>query len=77
MWALSVRYNPATDTEIITGTRSTPLDPALPLGQRSIGSQIIMDATIPFHWEAKPKMAELDKTMVEKVKKRWHELGLD
>ena len=77
MWALSVRYNPATDTEIITETRSTPLDPALPIGQRNIGSQIIIDATIPFHWEAKPKMAELDKTMVEKVKKRWHELGLD
>jgi len=77
MWALSVRYNPATDTEIITGTRSTPLDPALPIGQRNIGSQIIMDATIPFHWEAKPKMAELDKAMVEKVQKRWHEFGLE
>jgi 4-hydroxy-3-polyprenylbenzoate decarboxylase len=77
LWALSVRYNPATDTEIITGTRSTPLDPALPIGQRNIGSQIIMDATIPFHWDVKPKMAELDKTIVEKVKKRWHELGFE
>jgi len=76
MWALSVRYNPATDTVIINGTRSTPLDPSLPIGQRATGSQIIMDATIPYHWEVKPKMAELDKDVVEKVKKRWDELGL-
>jgi len=77
VWALAVRYNPATDTVIITGTRSTPLDPSLPIGQRATGSQIIMDATIPYHWEVKPKMAELDKDVVEKVKKRWDELGLE
>jgi len=76
MWALSVRYNPATGTHIITGTRASPVDPALPIGQRVIGSQIILDATIPYHWEKKPKLCELDKTVVEKIKKRWGELGL-
>ena len=76
MWALSVRYNPATDTIIIGGTRSTPLDPALPIGQRNVGSQIILDATIPFHWDKKPKLCELDPGVVERVQKRWNELGL-
>jgi 4-hydroxy-3-polyprenylbenzoate decarboxylase len=76
MWALSVRYNPATDTTIINGTRSTPLDPALPIGRRDVGSQIILDATIPYHWDKKPKLCELDKDVVERVQKRWDELGL-
>ena len=75
MWALSVRYNPATSTEIIHQTRSTPLDPSLPIGQRDVGSQIILDATIPFHWQKKPKMCELDKAMVEKTKNRWSDFG--
>jgi 4-hydroxy-3-polyprenylbenzoate decarboxylase len=76
MWALSVRYNPVTDTTIIGGTRSTPLDPALPIGQRNVGSQIILDATIPYHWENKPKLCELDREVVERIQKRWDELGL-
>jgi len=77
LWALSVRYNPAIDTQIISATRSTPLDPALPEGQRAVGSQIILDATVPYHWDVKPKMVELDKDMVERVKRRWDEFGLD
>jgi 4-hydroxy-3-polyprenylbenzoate decarboxylase len=72
MWALSVRYNPATDTTIIGGTRRTPLDPALPIGQRNVGSQIILDATILYHWDNKPKLCEV----VERIQKRWGELGL-
>jgi 4-hydroxy-3-polyprenylbenzoate decarboxylase len=75
MWALSVRYNPATDTTIIGGTRSTALDPALPIGQRDTGSQIILDATIPYHWDKKPKLCELDPEVVERVQERWKDLG--
>lgn len=77
MWALSVRYNPAADTQIFTGTRCTPLDPSLPIGQRDVGSQILLDATMPQHWANKPKLCDLDKAVVEKVTKRWSELGLD
>lgn len=77
MWALSVRYNPAEDTEIIKKGRSTPLDPSLPASNRYIVSRILMDATIPYEWEEKPKLVDLDKDVVEKVKKRWSELGLD
>jgi 4-hydroxy-3-polyprenylbenzoate decarboxylase len=76
MWALSVRYNPATDTEIIKKGRSTPLDPSLPADQRFINSRIIMDATIPYEWAEKPEMVDLDMDVVENVKRRWDELGI-
>jgi 4-hydroxy-3-polyprenylbenzoate decarboxylase len=77
MWALSVRYNPVTDTEIIKQGRSTPLDPSLPPEKRFITSRILMDATIPYEWTEKPELVDLDKEMAEKVKNRWHEFGID
>jgi 4-hydroxy-3-polyprenylbenzoate decarboxylase len=77
MWALSVRYNPAEDTEIIKKGRSTPLDPSLHPEHRFITSRILMDATIPYEWEQKPELVDLDKDMVDKVKRRWNELGID
>ena len=77
MWALSVRYNPVTDTEIIKQGRSTPLDPSLPSEKRFITSRILMDATIPYEWTEKPELVDLDKDMAEKVKNRWHEFGFD
>ncbi len=76
MWALAVRYNPATSTEIITGTRGSPVDPSLRMDERAVGSHIILDATIPYHWEKKPKMCTLDPDVVEKIKQRWDDFGL-
>lgn len=76
MWALSVRYNPAEDTEIIRKGRSTPLDPSLPPNNRLIVSRIVMDATMPFEWDDKPEMVDLDPEMVTQVRERWAELGL-
>ncbi|MBW1667579.1 MAG: phenylphosphate carboxylase subunit beta [Deltaproteobacteria bacterium] len=77
MWALSVRYDPHRDTDIIKRGRSTPLDPALPIEAREITSRIIMDATIPYEWEEKP----IEISMVEDIKKRvlarWKEFGFD
>ena len=76
-WALSVRYDPWRSTELIKRARSTPLDPALPIDARDIGSKIILDATIPYEWERKPEEIFLDEEMVKRVKERWGELGLD
>ncbi|MEW6425041.1 MAG: phenylphosphate carboxylase subunit beta [Bacillota bacterium] len=75
-WALSVRYDPGRSTEIIKRARSTPLDPALPITARDIGSKIILDATIPYEWERKPEEIFLDEEVARKVRARWSEYGL-
>lgn len=77
IWALSVRFDPARDTHIIRRTRSTPLDPSLPIEERLVGSKIILDATIPYEWEKKPVEIKLDEATVKRVRERWKEYGLD
>jgi len=76
-WSLAVRYNPVQDTEIIKRGRSTPLDPALPIGARDIVSRIIMDATIPYEWKEKPVEVKLDEAMEKKVLGKWQEYGFE
>ncbi len=75
-WALSVRYDPYRDTEIIKRSRASPFDPS-PREDKLIGSKIIMDATIPYELKEKPVEIKLDEEMVKKVKSRWKEYGLD
>jgi 4-hydroxy-3-polyprenylbenzoate decarboxylase len=77
LWALSVRYDPYRGTEIIKRGRSTPLDPALDPANRFITSRILMDATIPFEWEDKPYEIKTTDSIVDRVKSRWKEYGLD
>jgi phenylphosphate carboxylase beta subunit len=77
IWALGVRFDPARDTHVIRRTRPTPLDPSLPIKERTVGSKIIMDATIPYEWQEKPIEIQLDEETVKKVEKRWKEYGLD
>jgi 4-hydroxy-3-polyprenylbenzoate decarboxylase len=77
-WALGTRFNPARGTQIINRGRSTPLDPALePGGNKLITSRIIMDATIPFEWKDKPTEIKLTNEVMDKVKARWSEYGID
>jgi phenylphosphate carboxylase beta subunit len=75
-WALSARYHPLRDTQIINRGRSTSADPSLAWEERMITSRIIMDATIPYEWEEKPVMIELDKKTLEKVNERWSDYGI-
>jgi 4-hydroxy-3-polyprenylbenzoate decarboxylase len=42
-----------------------------------VGSKLILDATIPFHWDRKPLLTRMDEETVEKVKKRWAEYGFE
>ena len=76
-WALSTRYAPQRDSEIIKRGRSTPLDPSLPIEARELTSRIIMDATTPYEWKEKPEVIELSKDVVETVRKRWNEYGFE
>ncbi len=75
-WALSVRYDPFRDSDIIKRGRGTPIDPS-PREDPLITSRIIMDATIPYELREKPVEIKLDEEMVKKVKSRWKEYGLD
>ncbi|MBW1816798.1 MAG: phenylphosphate carboxylase subunit beta [Deltaproteobacteria bacterium] len=76
MYALSFRFQP-NRCQIIKRGRSTPLDPSLPIDSREITGRLLMDATIPYDWKDKPIPITLDPDIVEKVKGRWAELGLE
>jgi 4-hydroxy-3-polyprenylbenzoate decarboxylase len=53
------------------------LDPSLPLNARYITGRLLIDATIPYDWDEKPIPIEYDPDVLEKVKARWSELGLE
>ncbi|MBP1735031.1 MAG: phenylphosphate carboxylase subunit beta [Deltaproteobacteria bacterium] len=77
-WALGTRYSPARGTQIINRGRSTPLDPAIGADEvKFITSRIILDATIPYEWKVKPTEIKLNQPMLDKVKAKWNEYGID
>jgi 4-hydroxy-3-polyprenylbenzoate decarboxylase len=76
-WALSTRFHPFRDTEILKRGRSTSVDPALGWEERMITSRIILDATTPFELEDKPVEIKLDEQMLSRVNERWKEYGID
>lgn len=75
-WALSVRFDPRRSIQVIDRGRASTLDPSLERSNRHIMSKVIMDACIPFEWDAKPKEVELDEDTLRRVARRWSELGL-
>lgn len=77
-WALATRYDPLRGTQIINQGRSTPLDPALSHAENKyITSRIIIDATFPFEWEEKPVQVKMTEEVLDSIRSRWDELGLD
>jgi 4-hydroxy-3-polyprenylbenzoate decarboxylase len=77
-WALGTRYSPVRGTQIINRGRSTPLDPAIGADEvKFITSRIILDATIPYEWKVKPTEIKLNQPMLDKVKAKWNEYGID
>jgi 4-hydroxy-3-polyprenylbenzoate decarboxylase len=77
-WALGTRFNPARGTQIINRGRSTPLDPALEPGtDKLITSRIILNATIPFEWKTEPTEIRLSGAMLDRVRARWEEYGIE
>ena len=38
---------------------------------------IIMDATFPFEWEEKPVQVKMNEEVLNRIRERWDELGLD
>ncbi|MFH1115014.1 MAG: phenylphosphate carboxylase subunit beta [Pseudomonadota bacterium] len=76
LWAVSARLEARRGVHILQNTRGGPLDPAVYISERDAGSKLILDATIPFHWDRKPMLTKMDTDMVARVKGRWAEYGL-
>jgi phenylphosphate carboxylase beta subunit len=77
-WALGTRFNPARGTQIINRGRATPLDPALESGSdKLITSRIVLNTTVPFEWKTRPTEIRLSESMLDKVRARWIEYGIE
>ena len=77
-WALSTRFNPAVDVEIMTGLPGNPLDPAMPKEEAYKAnriSKIILDATKPLI-EALPDTCLPHPDVMEAVRKNWARYGI-
>lgn len=77
LWALTARYDPWKDTQLMEKGRYSFLDMSVPPERQGITSRIFIDATTPFEWKQKPIECKLDDEVVKKVKSRWKEYGLD
>jgi len=77
LWAISARLEAKRGVHVLKGTRGGPLDPAVYIEERDVGSKLILDATIPFHWERKPLLTRMDEETLKKVKQRWAEYGFE
>ncbi len=82
LWAIAMRCDPATQTDIIENCWGTALDPRLTPDQREKGyythSTLIIDACKPFYWKDKfPPTNEVSPELKQKTIEKWqNKLGL-
>ena len=76
-WAISTRLEPTRSVHVLKGTRGGPLDPGVYISKRDVSSKLVLDATIPYHWDRKPLLTDMDEETVKKVGKRWKEYGFE
>ena len=82
LWAIAMRCDPATQTDIIENCWGTPLDPRLTPDQREKGdythSTLIIDACKPFYWKDEfPPTIEVSPELKQKTIEKWqNKLGL-
>jgi len=76
LWAISTRLDAERGVTVLHRTRGGPLDPAVYIDNRDMGSKLILDATIPFEWDRKPNLIELDGEMLENISKNCQAYGL-
>src|SRR5712692_188164 len=77
MWALSTRFNPADDLDVLRNTWSTGLDPSqYPPDARPYGSKVLINACKPHRYIKQfPPATRLRAQTYERVRARWTELG--
>lgn len=72
LWAMSTRSDPATSIDIIRRCWSSPLDPAVPVGQKGHNSRAIIDACRPYEWiDQFPKVSDPSPELAQKVIDKW------
>lgn len=76
MWAVATRWDPATQTDIISDCWSGHIDPRMPPEKRETHdlttSRMIIYATRPFHWKNEfPKSNEVNRDYAEEIRKKW------
>jgi 4-hydroxy-3-polyprenylbenzoate decarboxylase len=78
LWALSTRFNPADDLDILRKTWSTGLDPSqFPPENRPYGSKVLIDACKPHrHIRQFPAATRLRRRTYEDLLRRWSEFEL-
>ncbi|HEY4074002.1 MAG TPA: UbiD family decarboxylase [Herbaspirillum sp.] len=76
MWALSTRWDPKTQTDIIDDCWTGHIDPRVPPEKRATGdismSRIIMYAVRPYHWKDRyPSINEVSSAYADEVRRKW------
>lgn len=78
LWAMSTRWDPKDQTDIIDGCWTGYLDPTVPPDKREPGnmtnSRIIIYAVRPFHWRNSfPKVNRVERAYAEEIRTKWRE----
>ncbi|HYY87255.1 MAG TPA: UbiD family decarboxylase, partial [Chloroflexota bacterium] len=72
IWAMLTRGDPARAVEIIRECVSSPLDPALPPGEKAYSSRLLVNACRPYEWRDRfPPVAEPSRELAERVRAKW------
>lgn len=74
-WAISTRFQPERDVEIVKDIIGPGLDPSCLSKKNTLHSKMIIDATKPLT-RPFPEMAYPKKDMMEKVEKEWAKYGI-
>ena len=77
-WALSTRFDPVKDVEVLTGLPGNVADPAMPreaVGTSNILSKIVMDATKPIV-NPFPEPCQPDQDTMDQVLRNWESYGI-
>jgi 4-hydroxy-3-polyprenylbenzoate decarboxylase len=76
LWALSTRWDPKTQTDIIDGCYSVYIDPLISPEKRAVNdhttARIIIYAVKPFHWKDKfPIVNTVSKEYSQQIEAKW------
>jgi 3-polyprenyl-4-hydroxybenzoate decarboxylase len=76
MWAISTRWDPRTQTDIIDGCWTGYIDPMVEPARRAAGdltnSRIIIYAVRPFHWKDEfPKVNAVSPSYADEIRRKW------
>ena len=77
IWALSTRFNPADDLDVLRNTWTYRSDTSLAPDARPYGSKVLVNACMPHRFMKQlPERTLIRRDMYSRVSDRWSELGL-